>query len=133
MSKSNLLEELEITVMKKTAEDLEKIAEKMELSVGEVVDLLAEKMAPKEYELAALIIFESIIATCGRLNHDDFLKAIEETVKTLLGIFTPGDMGRLVAEAIVKRNDSIRETASLSDDQYDELIEYFRELRTFDD
>ena len=127
------LEKMNIKVMKKTADDLRRIAGEMDLSVGEVVDRYIEKMAPDDPQIAVQLILENVISTTAMLSEEDHADVVKEIIRNLLLPFPPETMDKLVAEAKANQKDAISALLSMPEDQRAELAEAINELERFAD
>lgn len=127
------LEKMNIKVMKKTADDLRRVAGEMDLSVGEVVDRYIEKMAPDDPQIAVQLILENVISTTAMLSEEDHADVIKEIIKNFLLPFPPEAMDELVAEAKANQKDAISALLSMPEDQRAELAEAINELERFAD
>lgn len=127
------LEKTNIKVMKKTADDLRRIAGEMDLSVGEVVDWYIEKMAPDDPQIAVQLILENVISTTAMLSEKEHADVVKEVIRNLLLPFTPETMDKLVAEANANQKDIISALLSIPEDQRAELAEAINELERFAD
>ena len=127
------LEKMDIKVMKKTADNLRKVAGELELSVGEVVDRFTEKMAPDDPQTAVWLIAENVISTTAMLSEEDHAEVVKETIRNLLLLFPSETMDKLVAEAKANQKDAISKLLSMPEDQRAELAETIKELERFAD
>ncbi|NBI18679.1 hypothetical protein D1841_14055 [Neglecta sp. X4] len=127
------LEKMDIKVMKKTADNLRKVAGELELSVGEVVDRFTEKMAPDDPQTAVWLIAENVISTTAMLSEEDHAEVVKETIRNLLLLFPSETMDKLVAEAKENQKDAISKLLSMPEDQRAELAETIKELERFAD
>lgn len=76
------LEEINVTVVSKTKEILEGIADTSGLSVGEVIDRMVSKVCPENVDDAHLLILENIIITTSCLTQ----KQLDETMIKVLKV-----------------------------------------------
>lgn len=127
------LEKMNIKVLKKTADDLRRIAGEMDLSVGEVVDRYIEKMAPDDPQIAVQLVLENVISTTAMLSEEDHADVVKEIIRNLLLPFPPETMDKLVAEAKANQKDAISALLSMPEDQRAELAEAINELERFAD
>lgn len=99
MGKSNHLEDLKITVMKTTAQDLRRISEETGLAIGEAVDRLAERMTTTDPEIAKILIQEDLVIIPVKLSREQREDVFKEIAKSLLMTFDPDTMVDLVEQA----------------------------------
>lgn len=120
MDKS-FLEQITITVAKRTAEDLRKLSADAEISVGEVVDRLTERMATTDPDIAIQIIVEDLIIVTSKLSEEDHGKVMEEFAKKILMLCSPESAEELIRAAGKEREETIVKLASLSGEEFTDL------------
>lgn len=96
---NDLLKTLEITVMKSTAEDLEFLAQKSGMSIGEVVDRLTNRTGMEAPKVIYRIILDHIILLSARLTVDDYITMSSDLIGMLLLAFPPEVMDEIVEDA----------------------------------
>ena len=132
MGKSNHLEDLEITVMKTTAQDLRRISEETGLAIGEAVDRLAERMAATDPEIAKILIQEDLVIIPVKLSREQREDVFKEIAKSLLMTFDPDTMVDLVEQAKVEQQEQLDELSSMSDGDLFQMLDSYREMTEFD-
>lgn len=114
MGKSNL-EDIQITVMKKTARDLRKITKETGLTMGEAVDRLTERMATTDPEIAKTLLLEELAIIPLKLSPEDREDVYKEMAKTLLILLDPDTMDDLTEQAKEDQLELLEELASKFD------------------
>ncbi len=132
MGKSNHLEDLKITVMKTTAQDLRRISEETGLAIGEAVDRLAERMATTDPEIAKILIQEDLVIIPAKLNREQREDVFKEIAKSLLMTFDPDTMVDLVEQAKEEQQEQLDELSSMSDGDLFQMLDSYREMTEFD-
>ena len=132
MGKSNHLEDLKITVMKTTAQDLRRISEETGLAIGEAVDRLAESMATTDPEIAKILIQEDLVIIPAKLNREQREDVFKEIAKSLLMTFDPDTMVDLVEQAKEEQQEQLDELSSMSDGDLFQMLDSYREMTEFD-
>ena len=132
MGKSNHLEDLKITVMKTTAQDLRRISEETGLAIGEAVDRLAERMATTDPEIAKILIQEDLVIIPAKLNREQREDVFKEIAKSLLMTFDPDTMVDLVEQAKEEQQEQLDELSSMSDGDLLQMLDSYREMTEFD-
>lgn len=132
MGKSNHLEDLKITVMKTTAQDLRRISEETGLAIGEAVDRLAERMATTDPEIAKILIQEDLVIIPAKLNREQREDVFKEIAKSLLMTFDPDTMVDLVEQAKEEHQEQLDELSSMSDGDLFQMLDSYREMTEFD-
>ena len=77
------LAEINVTVVSKTKEILEGIAETAGLSVGEVIDRMVLKLCPENVDDAHLLILENILITTKCLTREQLDETMLKVLKVL--------------------------------------------------
>ncbi len=131
MGKSNL-ENIQITVMKKTARDLRKIAKETGLTMGEAVDRLTERMTTTDPEIAKILIQEDLVIIPVKLSREQREDVFKEIAKSLLMTFDPDTMVDLVEQAKVEQQEQLDELSSMSDGDLFQMLDSYREMTEFD-
>lgn len=132
MGKSNHLEDLKITVMKTTAQDLRRISEETGLAIGEAVDRLAERMAATDPEIAKILIHEDLVIIPVKLSREQREDVFKEIAKSLLMTFDPDTMVDLVEQAKEEQQEQLDELSSMSDGDLFQMLDSYREMTEFD-
>ena len=132
MGKSNHLEDLEITVMKTTAQDLRRISEETGLAIGEAVDRLAERMTTTDPEIAKILIQEDLVIILAKLNREQREDVFKEIAKSLLMTFDPDTMDDLVEQAKEEQQEGLEKLSSMSDGDLFQMLDSYREMTEFD-
>lgn len=122
MSK-DLLENLDITVMKGTADGLRKIAHDAGMTIGEVVDRLTIQMCPTDPDIAFTFIMQEILIITSDLNKENKEKVLLDAAYMFLVSCSPGQLDSLVAD--VKQH---RKETSLSDEEKRLLTDALRQV-----
>ena len=91
------MEKLTIKVSKMTADTLRKTAEEMQIPIGTVVELYAQKAAPDDPQNAFLLILENYIVGVSRLSKKDAAQVFGELCGILLGSIRPEELDEMVA------------------------------------
>ena len=91
------MEKLTIKVSKMTADTLRKTAEEMQIPIGTVVELYAQKAAPDDPQNAFLLILENYIVGVSRLSKKDAAQVFGEVCGILLGSIRPEELDEMVA------------------------------------
>jgi len=78
--------QIEATVMKMTAESLEKLSNETGLSIGEVIDRLTMQMKAKDKDLAVSIAYQEVIMQLSNLPQEETDVAFLELVTVLLAM-----------------------------------------------
>lgn len=131
MGKSNL-EDIQITVMKKTARDLRKIAKETGLTMGEAVDRLTERMTTTDPEIAKILIQEDLVIIPAKLNREQREDVFKEIAKSLLMTFDPDTMDDLVEQAKEEQQEGLEKLSSMSDGDLFQMLDSYREMTEFD-
>lgn len=131
MGKSNL-EDIQITVMKKTARDLRKIAKETGLTMGEAVDRLTERMTTTDPEIAKILIQEDLVIIPVKLSREQREDVFKEIAKSLLMTFDPDTMDDLVEQAKEEQQEQLDELSSMSDGDLFQMLDSYREMTEFD-
>lgn len=131
MGKSNL-EDIQITVMKKTARDLRKIAKETGLTMGEAVDRLTERMTTTDPEIAKILIQEDLVIIPVKLSREQREDVFKEIAKSLLMTFDPDTMVDLVEQAKEEQQEQLDELSSMSDGDLFQMLDSYREMTEFD-
>lgn len=132
MGKSNHLEDLEITVMKTTAQDLRRISEETGLAIGEAVDRLAERMTTTDPEIAKILIQEDLVIIPVKLSREQREDVFKEIAKSLLMTFDPDTMDDLVEQAKEEQQEGLEKLSSMSDGDLFQMLDSYREMTEFD-
>lgn len=131
MGKSNL-EDIQITVMKKTARDLRKIAKETGLTMGEAVDRLTERMTTTDPEIAKILIQEDLVIIPVKLSREQREDVFKEIAKSLLMTFDPDTMDDLVEQAKEEQQEGLEKLSSMSDGDLFQMLDSYREMTEFD-
>lgn len=131
MGKSNL-ENIQITVMKKTARDLRKIAKETGLTMGEAVDRLTERMTTTDPEIAKILIQEDLVIIPVKLSREQREDVFKEIAKSLLMTFDPDTMDDLVEQAKEEQQEGLEKLSSMSDGDLFQMLDSYREMTEFD-
>lgn len=131
MGKSNL-EDIQITVMKKTARDLRKIAKETGLTMGEAVDRLTERMTTTDPEIAKILIHEDLVIIPVKLSREQREDVFKEIAKSLLMTFDPDTMDDLVEQAKEEQQEGLEKLSSMSDGDLFQMLDSYREMTEFD-
>ena len=115
MGKSNL-EDIQITVMKKTARDLREITKETGLTMGEAVDRLTERMTTTDPEIAKTLLQEELVIILLKLSPEDREDVYKELAKSLLIVLDPDTMDDLTEQAKEDQLELLEELASKFDE-----------------
>lgn len=124
---SDLLKTIEITVMSKTADDLEYLGQKSQLTTGEVVDRLTARISSKDPEVAYALIMDDLLLLMAHLSQEDKIKVMSDVVVDHLLAFPPEFMDELVAEAKEKRRAALKKMENLTSEQKAELATAYQD------
>ena len=93
----NKLAEINATVVPKTKETLEVLANASGLSVGEVIDRMLLAVSPSDVNDAYLLILDQVLIATQRLEHDQFNEVILMVLKALEGAFAKDEPEEIVS------------------------------------
>lgn len=77
------LSEINATVITRTKEILEGIAETGGLTIGEVIDRMVLKHSPDDPQTAAMLMLDNILVTTHNLNQEQLNEAIIKVLEVL--------------------------------------------------
>ena len=106
------LVEISAVILEQTKEVLDSISEGATLTIGEAIDRLALKMAPRNSEMAVSIALDQVVASLSALTREEFEDAYFEIAATLAAFLPREKVNSIRRAAIDKRI---------------ELVEKFRE------
>lgn len=93
----NKLAEINATVVPKTKETLEVLANASGLSVGEVIDRMLLAVSPSDVNDAYLLILDQVLIATQRLEHDQFNEVILMVLKALEDAFAKDEPEEIVS------------------------------------
>jgi len=109
--------QIEATVMKMTAEGLEKLSNETGLSVGEVIDRLTMQMKAKDKDLAVSIAYQEVIMQLSNLPQEETNSAFLELVTVLLAMVPEEYVEDVYERAALGRENANRCFERLTPDQ----------------
>ena len=120
----NKLAEINATVVPKTKETLEVLANASGLSVGEVIDRMLLAVSPSDVNDAYLLILDQVLIATQRLEHDQFNEVILMVLKALEDAFAKDEpeeivttlknvVNKLSVRKFLKNNPSILENQKM--------------------
>ncbi len=93
----NKLTEINATVVSKTKETLEALANASGLSIGEVIDRMLLAVSPSDVNDAYLIILDQLLIATQRLEHDQFNEVVLMVLKALEDAFAKDEPKEIVS------------------------------------
>ena len=108
---------IEATVMKMTAEGLEKLSNETGLSIGEVIDRLTMNMRADNKDLAVSIAYQEVIMLLSRLPQEENSAAFIELVTVLLAMVPEEYVEDIYKKAALGRENANRCFEQLSPEQ----------------
>ena len=93
----NKLAEINATVVPKTKETLEVLANASGLSVGEVIDRMLLAVSPSDVNDAYLLILDQVLIATQRLEHDQFNEVVLMVLKALEDAFAKDEPEEIVS------------------------------------
>lgn len=131
--RDNLLETMEITVMRDTAEGLRKIAGEIERTPGEVVDRLAIRMSPKDPDVAGTLLIEESVVVTAALSTEDRRAVYKNIARAFVATIPPRELDAFIDEVKAYRENLIREIANLPEEKREALIESLQRMAPLSD
>ena len=142
----NKLAEINATVVPKTKETLEVLANASGLSVGEVIDRMLLAVSPSDVNDAYLLILDQVLIATQRLEHDQFNEVILMVLKALEDAFAKDEpeeivstlknvVNKLSVRKFLKNNPSILENQKMVFHKVKEvtpLEDYILEIKFID-
>lgn len=123
-----LLKDLKITVMKDTAEGLEKMAHEGAMTIGEVVDRLVLQLAPSEPEVAEMLLTQEILIILSNLSEEDSQRVYIGLSKAVLMACPEEALYEIVANVRDEKAKALEKLAALPGEDKAELIKALTEL-----
>ncbi len=120
---SELLKDIQATVMRQTAEALDELTAQCSLSVGEVIDRLVLQMRPENPDVALEVAESEIFILISNLSREDAEKVIWDLATELsaLVVKDKSDGEKFLQAAMEARKKSIEAAKMLSAEEKEEL------------
>lgn len=125
----NLIETIQITVMRDTADRLREIAHELDRSVGEVVDRLTIHMSPTDPDIASSLIFEDFMIITMALSAEDRQKLFADIARSFLVGLTSEQLDSFVEEARATKKHFQERIAGLPEETKKILAEALSQLK----
>lgn len=132
---SELLRNIQATVMRQTAEALDELTERCSLSAGEVIDRLVLQMRPENPDVALEVAESEIFILISNLSKENAEKVIWDLAVGLsaMVIKDKSDGERLLQAAMEARKKTIEAAKMLSAEEKEELKKLMGKDRTLEE
>lgn len=128
MNDNGLLEKIEMTVMKDTANGLRKIAKDAGITIGEVVDRLVVQMTPTDPIVAETLLTQELMIIMSKLSQEDSQKVNANFAEAILLSCSPESLDELVAEVRRKKLNVLEQLMSLPDEKRAEVRDVLQQF-----
>ncbi len=124
----SLLTEITATVMRITADELNRCSKEMYLSVGEIIDRLVTDMNPREPELAVIFAQEKMLMCLSHLSKEQYSAAYIGILFSLLAVL-PEEIARTLQEESARVNAKSMKKMTLSAKETEVYLEQIHRVR----